>query len=236
MSVKRMRIFAGPNGSGKSTFVLNIQSNPPSPSFKLGYYVNADDIEKILKTKGVLSFDQFGLIISTKQIQSYYKNLGFSSIKLEKPELWKEVSSENNCFKLSKKQKINSYIAADLAEFLRRQLLRDNRKITFLKNAKKEGYRIYLYFFATEDPRININRVKVRVAQHGHAVKAKTIEKRYYKSLENLKAAVKISDRAYLFDNSKTASVLISEIVDGKKVTIIDPTDVPNWFINYLIN
>jgi len=208
MSVKRMRIFAGPNGSGKSTFVLNI--HPPSPSFKLGYYVNADDIEKTIREKGKLSFNEFGLTISTKQIQSYYKNSGFSSLKLERPNLWMEVSSENNCFRLSKKKQVNSYIAADLAEFLRHQLVRteksfsyetvmsDRRKITFLK-------------------------------------KAKTIEKRYLKSLENLKLAVKISNRSYLFDNSKTATVLISEIVDGKKVTIIDPTDVPNWFIKYLI-
>jgi len=73
-----MRIFAGPNGSGKSTFVLNIQSNPPSPSFKLRYYVNADDIEKTIREKGKLSFNEFGLTISTKQIQSYFKNSGFS--------------------------------------------------------------------------------------------------------------------------------------------------------------
>lgn len=160
--------------------------------------------------------------------------------------MWKSFSIENNKLIVSKKQKIDSYIAADLAEFIRINLLKtgasfsyetvmsDFKKVEFLKKAKEEGYRIYLYFFATENPLININRVKVRVAEHGHNVLKEAIEKRYYKSLKNLKPAVKLSNRAYLFDNSQKASILVSEITDGKKVKVIDPENAPNWFVKYI--
>lgn len=79
-----------------------------------------------------------------------------------------------------------------------------------------------------------MNRVKIRVAQNGHAVKKEVIEKRYYKSLGNLLPAIKLSDRAYMFDNSQKASVLIAEITDGKQVKVIDPENTPTWFIKYV--
>lgn len=47
MSKKRLRIFAGPNGSGKSTFINEFESS--DLRYKLGVYVNADEIEKKLK-------------------------------------------------------------------------------------------------------------------------------------------------------------------------------------------
>lgn len=111
----------------------------------------------------------------------------------------------------------------------------DPKKIEFLKSAKKSGYRIYLYYFSTKYPMINVNRVSLRMAQHGHAVDPQIIENRYYRSLENLKEAVMTSGRAYIFDNSGKASILIAEIDEGKHVHVIDPENVPEWFIKYLV-
>jgi predicted ABC-type ATPase len=167
---------------------------------------------------------------------------------LENPDLWQRFSVQENQLIVDEKQKINSYIAADLAEFIRQRLLKagssfsyetvmsDEQKIVFLEKAKKEGYRIYLYYFATEDPRINISRVEIRVAQNGHPVKKESIKKRYYKSLENLKSAVMLSDRTYLFDNSQRLSRLISEITEGKKIYVIDPENTPSWFAKYIVD
>lgn len=101
-------------------------------------------------------------------------------------------------------------------------------KISFLKKALDEGYKVYLYYRATEDPEININRVNVRVAQQGHMVDPDVIRKRYYKSLENLKQAVKHTSRSYIFDNSGKISLLISEITNGKDVQVFDPQNAPN--------
>ncbi len=246
-SVKRLRIFAGPNGSGKSTFINAVRKKPPIESFKLGYYINADDIQQEFKSKKKLSIEQFGMSINSKQIQSYFKKSTFSPVRLDNPEMWKSISIENDCIVIEKKLKINSYIAADIAEFIRQQMIKssysfsyetvmsDNKKIAFLRKAQRAGYRIYLYYFATEDPLININRVKVRVALKGHAVDSKVIEKRYYKSLENLRSAIKLADRTYLFDNSGKKSVLISEITNGKNVKILDDKNIPNWFWKYVV-
>lgn len=247
MGTKRLRIIAGPNGSGKSTFINKVIADPPSPRFKLGHYINADDLEQALKKNRTISFSDYGLGVTTNTIQTYFKRSTFAPVRTENPELWKELSIENNKLIITPLLKINSYIAADLAEFIRQQLLRsgqsfsyetvmsDSKKIDFLKKAKKENYKIYLYFFTTEDPLINISRVKIRVAQNGHAVKQETIKKRYFKSLNNLKDAILLSDRAYLFDNSQKASVLVSEITNGKEVKLFDPEQVPQWFINYVI-
>ncbi len=109
-------------------------------------------------------------------------------------------------------------------------------KIAFLQQAQDNGYRVYLYFVATEDPQINVSRVNVRVAQHGHFVAPEVVTNRYFKRLQHLKAAVKKSNRAYLWDNSGTASLLVAEITDGSDVKIFDTDKVPNWFIEYLAN
>lgn len=244
-SVKRLRIIAGPNGSGKSTFVYSVKKNPPVASFKLGYFVNADEIEKGLKETKTLKFGQFGLTISTKQIQDYFKKSTFAPVKLNSPDLWTAFEVEKNVLVVGK-IKINSYVAADIAEFIRQELVKsqqsfsyetvmsDKKKISFLKKAKKSGYKIYLYYFATEDPLININRVKIRVEQKGHKVNSGVVEKRYYKSLNNLKSAIKISDRAYLFDNT-SLSYLYAEIVNGNEVRLIDTKNIPNWFMKYVV-
>ena len=246
MSVKRLRIFAGPNGSGKSTLINKLQKNPPSSNFKLGYYVNADDIEKELKKNASIDFNIYGINATTKQIQSYFKKSSFSPVKTINPELWRIFAVSENSLTISDKGIINSYVAADLAEFIRQQIMKeahsftyetvmsDNKKIKFLKKAKNQGYKIYLYYIATEDPLININKVELRVAQHGHDVKSQDVIRRYYKSLENLKPAIMISDRAYLFDSSKGFSVLIAEITEGKNVTLVDVNNIPNWVSNAL--
>ena len=246
--VKRLRIFAGPNGSGKSTFIRCVMANPPSPNFKLGYYVNADDIEKSLKNKEVFNFSIYGLQITNSQLKSYFKKSTFAPVKLNLPDLYLKIHVQNNILVIDNSLKIDSYISADLSEFIRQKILKQNysfsyetvmsdlKKIDFLKKAKRAGYKIYLYYFATEDPLININKVKIRVEQDGHPVTEENIKKRYYKSLKNLKPAIRLSDRAYLFDTSQKASVLIAEINQGKNVNLIDPKDVPNWFITYVAN
>lgn len=155
----------------------------------------------------------------------------------------------NGSGKTTTSQLINSYIAADLAGFFRTFHLEHNHSFTFesvlshpsklnlLQTAKAKGYRIYLYYIATESPEINVNRVKIRVSQHGHPVSEEAIRSRYMKSLKLLYQAIKLSDRAYLFDNSGKESLYISEITNGEDVELHCSTnEVPNWFIRYVVN
>lgn len=242
MAIKRMRVFAGPNGSGKTTIFKGILSEN---QVNLGVYVNADEIEALLKSKEFIDFDSYQIIVTQDQIQDFFKNSNFSPSKRNEPNLYKKISIENNSFTTD--AVIDSYLAADLAEFIRQQLLNSGAsftyetvmshpgKIDFLKKARENGFRVYLYYVATDDPDININRVKVRIEQDGHSVPDEVISNRYYKSLNNLREAVKQTDRAYIFDNSETQANLIAEINDGTDVTMNDAVEMPKWVEEYLL-
>lgn len=101
-------------------------------------------------------------------------------------------------------------------------------KVELLKLSKSLGYKNYLYYIATSDPSINISRVKNRVAFNGHNVPEDKIVDRYYRSLGYLKEAVKLSNRAYIFDNSSDEKTWICEITNGSKVDM-KSDEIPNW-------
>ncbi len=140
---------------------------------------------------------------------------------------------------------INSYFSSVCADFIRKKLCEQRKSFTFetvmssydkielLKLARKLGYKIYLYFVSTSDPLINISRVSNRVQKGGHAVPKDKIVSRYYRTLDNLREAVKLSNRAYIFDNSTHSYTWICEITDGKSVEMKKDI-IPQWLNKYL--
>lgn len=237
-----MRVFAGPNGSGKTTIFKALLNEK---QINLGVYVNADDIERELSISKSLSFNNYNLKLDEKTIQAFFESSIFSPVKRSEPNLYSKLKVENN--QLYVQTKIDSYLAADLAELIRQQLLEQGMsftyetvmshegKLDFFAKAQLNNYKVYLYFIATEDYEINNSRVNVRVAQNGHAVAPEIIKQRYFKSLSNLKKAVKNSNRAYIFDNSGRQAKLVAEITDGIDVTLNEITSVPNWVAEYLL-
>jgi predicted ABC-type ATPase len=237
----RVRIFAGPNGSGKSTMKTLIQDE------LLGFYINPDEIEKTLNINLSINFDEYKIKTNLENVKDFFQN----SILLRKNnlmELIERISFLDNSLFIQK-EFINSYIASVISDFIRKNLLHStysfsfetvmssNDKIEILKNAQEKGYRTYLYFVATEDPAININRVSQRVRMGGHDVPKDKIISRYYRSLELLIEAVKYANRAYIFDNSSEKLRYVIEVEDFK--TIKKGTDyepLPFWVQKYFFD
>jgi predicted ABC-type ATPase len=137
----------------------------------------------------------------------------------------------------------NAYLASVLTSFLRQKLLQERKTFTFetvmsspdkleLFTAAREcGYRTYLYYVATDDPLINISRVRSRVALGGHDVSEDKIVSRYHRSLDLLLPAVRRTNRAYIFDNSgdEQEKTWLAEITEGKELEL-KTDEIPAWF------
>lgn len=106
-------------------------------------------------------------------------------------------------------------------------------KVEFLQEAKRKGYRTYLYFVSTVDPMINIARVKYRVQTGGHGVPEQKIIERYQRSMDLLMQAVEAADRTYIFDNSADGQIasFIAEIESAEILKMNQSLKIlPKWF------
>ncbi len=231
--ILRLRMFAGPNGSGKSTFKTMIQRE------LLGVYINPDEIEKEINDRGFLDLSHYQVIAEKKEILSFFHE----STLLEKADCLDDAQflrfNENQlCFH---DVGGNAYFASVAADFIRQKLIEHSKSFTFetvmsspdkielLKKAQSRGYRIYLYYVATDDPSINVSRVRYRVSRGGHSVPEDKIVPRYHRSLDLLAEAVRASHRAYIFDNSTHEHVWLAEITNGHSLEM-KTDNMPAWF------
>ena len=238
---KRLRIFCGPNGSGKSTLFNNFKKK-----YDPGYFINADDLEKLLNSSGLIDLQPIGVKATSRDLVVFSKTKEAKSLMDKAIAEGHIIDIEiNENFIVDKAKDTHSYEASFAAAFLRRLLYKNDASFSFetvmshpskiaeIKKAKKNGYKIYLYFICTDDIEININRVANRVEQGGHAVNNNKIRSRYGKTLKNLYTAITLSNRAYLFDNSGRTLELIAEIFDDALQLKVD--DLPKWFVEYVL-
>lgn len=234
----RLRVFAGPNGSGKSTIHEVLK-----PEW-VGVYVNADEIEKQLRHSGALDLNSFELMETAEALQQRISAHLAASELLAQHGLLQAAQAvavgPDRQLHLPP-ELANSYVAAVLADAIRRALLAQGStftfetvmsspdKIDFMREAQALGYRTYLYFVATDDPEINISRVQLRVSQGGHDVPENLIRSRYTRSIGLLDEASLAANRTYVFDNSGDAHELIAEISNGDEMTV-HATSLPAWF------
>ena len=230
-------MFAGPNGSGKSTLKAHL---PPA---LLGVYLNADEIEQEIRRQAYLDFTAYGVTTNAGAVLTFFQNSKF----LQAAGFGGNASQlifSNNRLQFGTVA-VNSYFASVTADFLRQRLM--ERKCTFtletvmshpgkvelLTQAQAAGYRTYLYFVATDDPAINISRVKSRVKLGGHDVPEDRIETRYHRSLELLMEAIRHTNRAYVFDNSGDSQdrkhTWLAEITEGRNLELKSDR-IPAWF------
>jgi len=232
-NIPRLRMFAGPNGSGKSTFKTLIRPE------LLGIYVNPDEIEKEIRERDFLDLRVYQIETTRKEILNFFTN---SSLLKHADLLDDACNLKFNDDKLIFYDvEINSYFASVAADFIRSMLMKCRKSFTFetvmsfsdkielLRKAKELGYRNYIYYVATEDPAINISRVKYRVKMGGHSVPEDKIMSRYERSLDLLTQAIQFTDRSYIFDNSTHEHVWLAEITNGHLLEM-KTDNVPAWF------
>ncbi len=235
----RLRVLAGPNGSGKSTIKPELR-----PEW-IGVFVNADEMEKDLKASGGrLKLGALGVTgkpsIVLRRIKKSLKTFGLEQ-GLDIPALLTGMKLDD-ALTLWVPGPYNSYLAATLAEAVRQELLEEGKtftfetvmshrsKIEFMREARARGYRVYLYFVATDDPAINIDRVRSRVLQGGHPVADDKVIDRYHKSISLMTEACEVAHRAFIFDNSGSKHKLLAEVTDFDSVELTASVINP-WFL-----
>ncbi len=87
--------------------------------------------------------------------------------------------------------------------FLYETVMSHPSKIAELQAAAQAGYALTVIFIATEDPAVNIERVRLRVADGGHDVPRDRIRPRHVRSLALAPSAVAFATHAYIYDNTR---------------------------------
>ncbi|MDB9742011.1 hypothetical protein OAB00_04100 [Akkermansiaceae bacterium] len=204
----------------------------------LGIYVNADDIEKqLIEGAGILLTD-FKVNLDDTSFLKEFK-IVCEKRKMKLP----SIQCVDGLVSVEKKD-LNSYYAAMIAELMRfyfiekkisftfETVMSHESKVLFLLHAKEKGFRTYLYFIATEDPKINVARVAKRVLKGGHDVPKDKILKRYHRAINLLPKALLIVDRGYVFDNSGDSEEWVLETTNiTEEDTQLDfkSTQLPHW-------
>mgnify|MGYP003512981603 CR=1 FL=1 len=238
---KRLRIFAGPNGSGKSTLFDEFKKQ-----YDPGYFINADVLEKKLSSSGLVDLGSISTKSNPRDLEKFKNSKEAKSLIAKAAAEGHQINIEiRENYIVDKAKDTHSYEASFVAAFIRWLLYKNNKSFSFetvmshrskideIKNAKKNGYKTYLYFVCTDDPEINVGRVASRVEKGGHPVNIEKIRSRYSGTLKNLFPAIHLVHRAYLFDNSGKNLILIAEVFEGAlQLHVNNP---PQWFIDSVL-
>jgi predicted ABC-type ATPase len=226
-------MFAGPNGSGKSTIKSVIRPE------LIGTYINPDELEQQIRERGAVDLGALGVHAAQEEIDAFFE----SSTLLQRGGLTaaaRTIHLRGDSLEFGDVA-ANSYFASVIADFLRRKLVASGASVTFetvmsspdkvdfLRAARAQGFRTYLYYVATGDPLVNVSRVKNRVQLGGHPVAEEKIISRYARSLELLISAIRASNRAYIFDNSASRPIWLAEVTDGRELGM-KTSRVRAWF------
>ena len=235
----RLRMLAGPNGSGKSTLAAQLSSDY---AVNLYRFVNADllfaEVVQSHRTACPFSIDNAELVEFVAQ--STYPR------EYKRPFESGEIYIDEEDYLHFSANGINSYSVAIVADFFKEQCLKHRisfsfetvfshlAKIDILKRAQAAGFKTYMYFVATENPVINVNRIKERVALGGHDVPEEKTRSRYLRCMEQVRYALPYLNRAYFFDNSTQQSLYLAEYESEVGFTLHSEL-LPSWFRRFVL-
>lgn len=235
----RLRMLAGPNGSGKSTLAAQLSSDY---AVNLYRFLNADllfaEVVQSHRTACPLSIDNAELVqfVARSTYPREYKRPFESG----------EIYIDGEDYLHFSANGINSYSVAIVADFFKEQYLKHRisfsfetvfshpAKIDVLRRAQAAGFKTYMYFVATENPVINVNRIKERVALGGHDVPEEKTRSRYLRCMEQVRYALPYLNRAYFFDNSTEQSIYLAEYESEVGFSLHSEL-LPSWFRRFVL-
>ena len=134
-----------------------------------------------------------------------------------------------------------SQTGQDMAEARRRELMAERKslvtettfshpsKLDLLRDARALGYELRVYHVNVRSVEVSVNRVAQRVVVGGHPVPEDRIRERYERNQPLIREAVRMADRAVVFDNSTRGGThqLALEYRQGEVVRL--GANVPTW-------
>ncbi len=138
---------------------------------------------------------------------------------------WKNPNDQTRGAKIAIKQR-QTYIKSGYT-FNQETTLRGQGILALLKKIKAKGYVTNLYYVGLDSVELAKERVEQRMLKGGHFVSSKVIERRYPKSLQNLKEILPIIDNAYIYDNSNGFKIVA--IKENNKLHVKNKV---GWFSN----
>jgi predicted ABC-type ATPase len=112
-------------------------------------------------------------------------------------------------------QQIRDYAAKNF-DFAFETTLSGKSYATLLKELKKKGYELHLFFLWIPDPELAIERIKDRVREGGHNVPVEDVKRRFTRCMHNFFSLYEpLVDSWMLFDNSKAKPVLLAKRKNG---------------------
>ncbi len=245
-----MRVFAGPNGSGKSTMYRQVKGTRINDrALDLGLYLNPDDIAAELRSKGSIDlYTNYKVRMEAASWQRFARGSGLLRGTFDLAMFKSTHRMKGDVLYLLAPELANEFaqlLTAYLCDlFLKRRkkfsfetVFSHPSKLALMRYAKGKGFKVYLYFIATNSPELNKDRVKLRVAQGGHDVRADLIEKRYGLALEQLLPALGLCYHGFVFDNSGAEPVMFAEVKETSvgRQWAWNTKAIPDWFITHYL-
>jgi len=95
--------------------------------------------------------------------------------------------------------------------------------VKLLREMKKRGYLIHIFFLWINDVELALERIRLRVRNGGHAIPEATVRRRFGRSLANFLRVYKpLADSWTIFDNSGDVPKMIA-FEEAGRIEILDP-------------
>lgn len=104
-----------------------------------------------------------------------------------------------------------------------------------IDSAKKNGFKIIIYYMGVEKLSINLNRIRQRVEQGGHNIPEEDVLRRESRSLNNLMKMIFVADEIHLIDNTYMQATIAASIHRNDYKVHLSENEIPGWIHRVLM-